>query len=80
MSGGMRADLYRPAADAPSCVFEKYEKAKRAYKDTEAECAEAGLRFTPMVLEAHGGGYSNLLRDVLDDDCVFASFTHSQNH
>ena len=33
---------------------------------TDHECKQAGFKFTPMILESHGGGWSPLARGVLD--------------
>ena len=65
-TSGMRADfLARSAIDAGS-IFPAYEHLKRTFKDTERACSQSGFRFTPMVIEAHGGGWSPLARGVLD--------------
>ena len=65
-SSGMRADfLERSAADGGS-VFPAYEHIKRTYKNTDRECEHAGFKFTPMVLESLGGGWSPLARSILD--------------
>ena len=34
-----------------------YEEVKRRYLDTASQCAQQGLQFVPMVVEAHGGGW-----------------------
>ena len=47
-------------------MFPAYEHLKRSYKNTDQECAQAGFKFTPMILEAHGGGWSPLARGILD--------------
>ncbi|CAK0838426.1 unnamed protein product, partial [Prorocentrum cordatum] len=47
-------------------VFPAYEHFKRTFKNTDVECSTAGFKFTPMVLESHGGGWSPLARSVLD--------------
>ena len=36
------------------------------YKDTAKFCEAKGFVFTPMVLEAHGGGWSPLMRAAVD--------------
>ena len=46
-------------------VFREYERHKRAYKDTEKQCLEQQLTFVPMIVEAHAGGMSPLMRQTL---------------
>ena len=48
----------RDAASATQC----YEDFKRAHLDTKAACTYEGFGFTPMVVEAVGGGWALLLR------------------
>ena len=42
----------------------RYEDRKKSYKDTALVCAEQGLTFVPMVLEAVGGGWGKEARKV----------------
>ena len=71
-TSGLRADRVRLAAEQPEQVASRYEDFKRNFKPpgeqagTEALCAQNGLRFVPMVLEAHGGGWSAVARQTLD--------------
>ena len=58
--------MYRTAIDNTDPVFEQYEAYKRSYKQTDQCCSEQGIRFSPMILEAHGGGFSQCLRAVID--------------
>eukprot|EP00969_Alexandrium_andersonii_P190706 8424510-Alexandrium_andersonii.AAC.1 len=62
----MQSCLFRQVADAPEAVLERYEHEKRQHLDTEATCQAAGVRFTPLVLEAHGGGWSKATRNFAD--------------
>ena len=39
---------------------------KRSFKDTAATCEAAGFEFVPLVVEAHGGGWSPLARSTND--------------
>ena len=65
-TSGLRGDfLERSAVDGGS-VFPAYELFKRSFKNTDIECSTAGFKFTPMVLESHGGGWSPMARSVLD--------------
>ena len=66
VTSGLRSDLYRAFAENAGTVFSDYETYKREYKSIEQLCQTQGLRFTPMVLEAHGGGWSPLFRGVAD--------------
>jgi hypothetical protein len=62
----MRADIFRQAAQTPELVFSHYAKHKREYLQTAKSCEEAGFRFVPVILEAHGGGWGSMARGVLD--------------
>ena len=66
ITSGMRPDMLRRAVEDPSEIFEIYESFKRAHQATETTCQSQSLRFTPMVLEAHGGGWSSTVRRVVD--------------
>jgi hypothetical protein len=66
VTSGMRSDRFREAATSPEAAFQRYEKLKREYKQTEQSCSSAGFRFVPMVLEAHAGGWGPSARVVLD--------------
>ena len=81
LSSGMRANMYRQAADASSVFFvlREIRTGQACYKNTEAGCAEAGLHFTPMILEAHGGGWSNIFCDVLGWIASTAAAVHHQD-
>ena len=65
-TSGMRADFLDRSASDGGSVFPAYEHLKRTFKMTEHECTQAGFKFTPMILESHGGGWSPLARGVLD--------------
>ena len=71
-TSGMRSDRLQLSRDTPELVLTKYEETKREYKapgeteTTEALCTSQGLRFVPMVVEAHSGGWSKAAREVLD--------------
>ena len=66
ISSGMQSDLLHPVADTPELVFQRYEKMKRDFKNTEHACETAGFRFVPLVIEAHAGGWSPLIRAKVD--------------
>jgi hypothetical protein len=65
-TSGMRADILDKTRVDGSVVFPLYEELKRSYKGTDQLCREAGFKFTPLVFEAHGGGWSVSARKVLD--------------
>ena len=65
-TSGLRSDFLARSAAEGGAVFPAYEHLKRSFKDTDGACSRAGFKFTPMVLEAHGGGWSPLARSVLD--------------
>ena len=64
-TSALRADLIERVADNPSVVFDVYENFKRSHNDTARCCEAQGFSFTPMILEAHGGGWSRSARRVL---------------
>ena len=65
VTSGLRADnLHESAIDHNSAVT-SYEASKRAFLQTEAQCAEQGLSFTPMVMEAHGGSWGPAAKQAL---------------
>ena len=64
-TSSMRADLMERVAASPTVVFEEYEAFKRSFKETDKECSDQGFRFTPMIMDAHGGGWSSTARAVL---------------
>ena len=47
-------------------MFARYEELKRTHLRTADLCAEVGLRFTPCVLEAHGGGWNGAVRGLVE--------------
>jgi len=66
VTSGMRADRLHRSTTEPGSVLKEYELFKKTYKDTGQQCEQAGFRFTPMVLEAHGGSWSPVARQVFD--------------
>ena len=66
VTSGLQSELVVPVADTPGLVFQRYEQFKRSYKGTASSCETQGFAFVPMVVEAHGGGWSPLARATLD--------------
>jgi len=66
VSSGMRMDRVSMAVSEPSRLFTDYEEFKNKYKDTKSKCEQEGFTFTPLVFEAHGGGFSVATRHVLE--------------
>ena len=54
---GLRADTLNTAAAEPGAVTTRYEHAKCVYRNTKSHCQDKGFTFTPLVLEACGGGW-----------------------
>ena len=54
-----------PDPAAFSSVFSSVETRKRGFLDTASHCAQAGIHFCPLVIEAVGGGWSEALRSVV---------------
>ena len=71
-TSGMRADSWREAVSDPEYVLSQYDQYKRSFKaggeteTTEALCTRQGIKFVPMVIEAHSGGWSHRARQTLD--------------
>jgi hypothetical protein len=76
----MRGDLFLASAVTPEEVFQQYERTKRDFQRTGQACEAAGFRFVPMVLEAHAGGFSGLMRATLDWVSRQAAATQHENH
>ena len=66
VTSGLTSDWYRRVATDPGAVFEHYENFKRSYKQTEEACRSQNFRCTPVVIEAHGGGWSPTLPTLAD--------------
>ena len=65
VTSGMRSDLLAASASAGSAAAAAYEAKKKSHLDTAALCANEGISFIPMVLEAHAGGWGLEARQVL---------------
>ena len=56
VTSGLREDFVATSERAPQDVVLQYEGFKCSYLDTQQQCLQEGLSFTPFVLEAVGGG------------------------
>ena len=65
-TSGLRIGGLVTGLDGLDSLFATYEEYKRTYKQTDAQCHSVGLSFVPLILEAHGGGFSEALRGKLD--------------
>ena len=52
------------AALNASAAIARYEDFKRNYLDTARACTEEGFGFSPMIVEAHGGGWGPVAEKV----------------
>ena len=65
ITSGLRTDALRNSALDGASHAKAYAERKKSFLDTGRLCAEQGLTFVPMVLEAHGGGWGTEARRVL---------------
>ena len=49
----------------PAGVFSSVESRKKAFLNTASQCAQAGISFCPLVIEAVGGGWLDSPRSVV---------------
>ena len=66
VASGMRQASLKVSVGQPECITKGYAAFKEAYQDTKERCIQNGLVFTPVVFEAHGGGFGKAARRVLD--------------
>ena len=66
ISSGMQSELFHPVAETPGLVFHRYNDLKRSFQGNAHTCEAQGFKFVPVVLEAHGGGWSPLTRASFD--------------
>ena len=50
----------------PQTVFVEYEALKQSHQNTDQACTAQGLKFTPMIIEAHSGAWSPAARKLFD--------------
>ena len=61
-TSGLRRGLLADSAAEASTATERHEDFKRLHQDTAHRCADVGITFIPMVVEAHGGGWGREAR------------------
>ena len=66
VTSALRADCLRESTVEPTAAFSRYESFKRDFQGTAQSCNAAGFAFQPCIFEAHGGGFSGLVRGLLD--------------
>ena len=66
VTSGMRADTVRKSAHDASQVLLEYANYKETYKDTKRKCSDENFVFTPIIFEAHGGGWCTSARRIFD--------------
>ena len=66
VTSGLRADKVNQVAAGGADSLADYAAFKDNYKDTLAKCQEQGIRFMPLVIEAHGGGWGSQLRHAVN--------------
>ena len=57
VTSGLRGDAVRLSAEDGHSAAIQYEDTKSEYLDTKRHCIAEGFGFTPMVVEACGGGW-----------------------
>ena len=62
----MQSEWLQQPVGSVACIHDEYAKRKREFQQTEAQCSAKGLRFRPLIIEAHGGGLSADFRRVID--------------
>ena len=66
VTSGMQAGLLRNVMEEPGYVFMRYEDFKQQHLRTAEQCQTAGFQFTPLVFEAHAGGFSGKARHLIE--------------
>ena len=67
VTSGLRADKLTDQGADVERIFREYEHWKKQYKNTAEHCKSEGFAFEPLIIEAHGGGWSGTLRKVVDN-------------
>ena len=64
VTSGLRNDMLLRSANEGSACLSIYENYKNTYLKTAEICAENGITFVPMVIEAHSGGWGPVATKV----------------
>jgi hypothetical protein len=65
VTSGMRRDKLTRTLTSAESICEDYAESKGQFKDTEKQVSEEGMKFTPIVFEAHAGGWGLAARQVI---------------
>jgi hypothetical protein len=65
VTSGLRRDKLIRSLTSAESICEDYAETKRQYKDTDKQVSEEGMKFTPIVFEAHAGGWSLAARQII---------------
>ena len=57
--------MFAKTLETPEHAVSAYTTFKERFKDTGQKCLEMGITFTPLVFEAHAGGFSPAVRTLL---------------
>ena len=64
VTSGLRADRVESSTRGPAELLGEYAEFKCSFKETERKCRDQGIRFVPLVIEAHGGGWGENLHQA----------------
>eukprot|EP00973_Karenia_brevis_P018946 2597125-Karenia_brevis.AAC.1 len=64
VTSGLRADTLATVTTEWDAHLQAYEDFKRSHLETEGQCLAEGIGFTPMVIDAVGGGWGKAARGV----------------
>ena len=65
VTSGLCADLLEQTADVGLSCLTSYEHHKKTFLDTAKHCANEGIVFLPLVMEAHSGAWGPTATKVL---------------
>lgn len=80
VTSGLRSDRYRLSIDNPATIFAEYEAYKQSYQQTAQQCQEEGLRFAPLIVEAHAGGWNPTFLGVIDGIAKSLAAAQNEHH
>jgi hypothetical protein len=65
VTSGLRRDRLARCLTSAESICEDYAETKREYKDTDKQVSEQGMKFTPIIFEAHAGGWGLAARQII---------------